>query len=223
MKGRQLLRTWVDDEPAIDWSDFEKASEQSRDLVRRLAADREVLGKLVRGVEHVPALMEMCERHRLLDKVVIYDDLARGMRLRLHFSTDYHLDRPHDHRFSFTTLILRGEYAHVWHEPDSSIDPNELTVSDLKSKFMTTEREGACYTLHHSLLHTTITTQDTVSLFLRGPSEKDRSIITDRVTGRVWWRYGETQEDKGRRAQVRMSKEAYTQMVAKAERLEVIA
>lgn len=213
----------MDDEPAIDWSDFEKASDQSRDLVRRLAADRHTLGKLVRHVGEDDKLMEMCERHRLLDKVVFYDDLPRGMRLRLHFSTDYHLDRPHDHRFSFTTLIIRGEYTHVWHEPDESVDPNELTVEDLLAKFATVEREGACYTLHHSLLHTTITTDDTVSLFLRGPAEKERSIVTDRETGRVWWRYGAMMEDAQRRSDVCMSHTAYVEMVEKAERLGVIA
>ena len=214
--------TWLDDEPTVEWDDFEAASARTRALVRRLAADKPTLRALVYGVEHDPALLAMCEQHQLLDYLVVYDAPDRDFRIRLHFSTAYHLDRPHDHRFSFTSLILRGEYEHIWHEADPDVDPNELTVEDLRARFTTVEREGACYTLHHSLLHTTITTDDTVSLFLRGRAEKDRSIITDKDTGRVWWRYGAADEDPERRARVRMGLDRYRELRAKAERLGVI-
>lgn len=105
----------------VDWNDFEAAGEATRDVVQRLADDKESLRKLVYDVEHKPELLAMCERHQLLDYIVLYDALDRGIRLRLHISTDDHFDRPHDHRFSFSSRILTGGYTHTWYHMDGDL------------------------------------------------------------------------------------------------------
>jgi len=89
-------------------------------------------------------------------------------------------------------------------------------------RFVTTESSGSCYTLHHSEIHTTFTTPLTVSLFLRGPAEKERSIITDRSTGKAWWRYGEDQEKESRRGVKRISHSYFDELASKLRHLEVI-
>jgi hypothetical protein len=213
----------------FDWTDFEACGTQSRAFLTSLVSDKGLLRSLVFSIERSPALLQLCERHRLLDKLVVCDALDRGFRLRFHLSTDEHFDRPHDHRFSFSSFILKGSYRHVWYRTPAaagveghdstkkishqSLDRSDpapaVTPADLDPLFVTEQRAGSCYTLHHSMLHTTVTAPHTVSLFLRGPTEKTFSTITDRDTGKVWYRYGAEDETAERRAEKTMSLEYY--------------
>ncbi|MFB7947257.1 hypothetical protein ACFC6L_20335 [Kitasatospora phosalacinea] len=226
----------------LDWTDFEKAGAESRAFLRELVEDKALLRELVYRIEDRPDLLAMCERHQLLDYIVVEDALDRGFRLRIHLSTQDHLDRPHDHRFSFSSLIVTGGYEHTWHHPvralydasgadDTAVRHQSVNAPDLRDEvglgdlvpYVTRREEpGACYTLHHSTIHTTFTTPDTVSIFLRGPAEKDRSIIFDRETGRLWWRYGQQAEPEERRRSKPMSLEEYREFRTRLEKLGVI-
>ncbi|MFD5106297.1 hypothetical protein [Streptomyces cinereoruber] len=229
------------DRLTVDWSDFERAGEITRDVVHRLADDKESLRKLVYDVENRPELLAMCERHQLLDYIVLYDALDRGVRLRLHISTEDHFDRPHDHRFSFSSRIVAGGYTHTWYHFDGDLyaegpdpearrylsrhnpDPRAEGVQErLTPHIVRREEPGSCYTLHHSALHTTFTTPDTVSLFLRGPVEKDRSVIMDKAEGTLWWRFGRQDEPEERRRQKAMGLDAYREIRERLEKLGVI-
>ncbi|MGK4585450.1 hypothetical protein [Kitasatospora sp. HPMI-4] len=229
------------DQLTVDWSDFEAAGEQTREVVHRLAGDKAALRELVYGVEHRPELLAMCERHQLLDYLVLYDALDRGFRLRLHISTEDHYDRPHDHRFSFSSRIVTGGYTHTWYHLDGDLyadgpdqealrylnrdtpDPRGHTHLERLTPHLTRwESPGSCYTLHHSAIHTTFTTPDTVSLFLRGPVEKDRSVIMDKESGKLWWRFGRQDEPESRHRQKSMGLEAYLEIRERLEKLGVI-
>ena len=221
------------DRTVIDWTDLDKAREQSQELLKALAADKPALAELVARARETDDLFDKCEHHRLLDKLVVYDALERGLRIRVHLSTNDHKDRPHDHRFSFTSLILRGHYRHVRHqlhagtgEQVSNLSQDDFDAEDaglhVEPRFVTTESSGSCYTLHHSEIHTTFTSPLTVSLFLRGPAEKERSIITDRLTGKAWWRYGEDQEKESRRGTKRIDRNYFDELAGKLRHLEVI-
>jgi len=205
----------------IDWDDFERAAATTKEVVRELAADKAGLREMIYSIEDDPYRLSKCERHYLLDKFVLYDALDRGFRVRLHMSTNNHLDRPHDHRFSFTTLILTGTYQHIWHHVHKNVD-DTLELSDVEPVFITNEEVGSCYTLHHTAVHTTFTTPNSVSLVIRGPAEKERSIITERHTGKIWWRYGEQAESAERRRDKVMSMEDYKALRANVEALGVI-
>jgi glycogen debranching enzyme len=89
-------------------------------------------------------------------------------------------------------------------------------------RFVTQQTAGSTYSLHHTEIHTTFTTPDTVSLFLRGPAEKDRSLITERETGQLWWRYGADQERPDRRVRKLMKPEEFENLVERLGRLGVI-
>jgi len=220
------------DRLTVDWSDLARAREQTKDVLLALAEDKQALGELLSRAREEEDLFDKCEHHRLLDKVVVYDALDRGFRIRVHVSTDDHRDRPHDHRFSFTSLILRGRYRHVRHQlvgrpddiPADAQNDWEARDSDLRvvPMFVTDEVAGNCYTLHHREIHTTFMTPDTVSLFLRGPAEKERSIITERETGKVWWRFGEDREKAERRAGKRITKEYFDDLARRLRALEVL-
>jgi glycogen debranching enzyme len=201
-------------------------------VLAELAADKKTLRMMVDRVRETPTLMAMCERHRLLDKFVVHE-APNGMRLRIHISTHEHRDRPHDHRFSFTSRILTGGYRHTRHELVGDFDPNipwhvqddtDAVLTNVKAvpRFVTQQTANSTYTLHHTEVHTTFTTPDTVSLFLRGPAEKDRSLITERATGRLWWRYGAGQERLDRRARKQMQPAEFEELVERLRGLEVI-
>jgi hypothetical protein len=217
----------------VDWSDLPKARAQTKEILTALAADRAALSELLERAREEDDLFDKCEHHRLLDKLVIYDALDRGFRIRVHMSTDDHRDRPHDHRFTFTSLILRGGYKHIRHQLVGRI-PQEVasSVQDdfdavetglrVVPLFITNEKPGNCYTLHHTEIHTTYTTPNTVSLFLRGPAEKERSIITERETGRLWWRFGEDKEKNERRASKRIGSAYFDGLVGRLRAMEVV-
>jgi hypothetical protein len=204
------------DRLTIDWADLDKATAVTDQLLHELAGDKDTLRMLVDRAAEDDDLLAQCECHRLLDKLVLYDGLDRGFRIRLHISTSDHLDRPHDHRFSFSSLILAGSYKQVRHrivgevpdEVDAGIQEDHQAVpidARVEPEFATTEQVGSFYSIHHSVIHTTIMDDDTVSLFIRGPAEKERSLITDRDTGKLWWRVGAQGESPERRAQKVMS------------------
>ena len=216
----------------VDWSDLPKARAQTDEILRALAEDKAALSTLIERSREEDDLFDKCEHHRLLDKLVIYDALDRGFRIRVHVSTEDHRDRPHDHRFSFTSLILRGSYRHVRHQlvgrpediPDEVQDDFDARDTDLRvePRFVTREVAGNCYTLHHSEIHTTFTTPDTVSLFLRGPAEKERSLITERETGRLWWRFGEEKEKTERRTSKRIDRRYFDELTRRLRNMEVL-
>ncbi len=228
------------DDVSFDWTRFDEAGRRSRALLQALSDDRATLRALVLAVERDEALLAQCERHELLDYIVLCDAVERGFRLRVHLSTDAHHERPHDHRFSFSSRILCGHYEHTIYRVDRPLyeDPHErakpwidkahpdpeseLTFSDMAPLCTRIEAAGDTYTLHHATVHTTYTTPGTVSLFLRGPAEKARSLIFDRETGRVWWRFGQANEPAWRRTDKRMSREHYRAFVARLEALGVI-
>ncbi|MBT0770054.1 hypothetical protein KIH74_14035 [Kineosporia sp. J2-2] len=217
----------------LDWADLPGTHQVTRELLKELAADRDTLRLLVDRAREDAALRAMCERHRLLDKIVIYDGGERGFRLRLHISTREHRDRPHDHRFSFTSRIITGRYRHTRHELVGELDENlpwhvqddvDARLSEAKAvpRFVTHQSAGSTYSLHHTEIHTTFTTPDTVSLFLRGPAEKERSLITERETGRLWWRYGADRERPDRRERKVMRQDDFEDLVGRLNRLEVL-
>jgi hypothetical protein len=221
------------DRLTLDWSDLGKVTAVNDELLHELSADKRTLTRLLDRVAEEAPLFAQCERHRLLDKLVIYDGSERGFRIRLHLSTNDHLDRPHDHRFSFSSLILAGGYRHVRHrlvgDVDTRLAPeamedHQAVVSGLRvePQFATEESAGSFYTIHHSAIHTTVMADNTVSLFIRGPAEKDRSLIMDRASQQLWWRYGAQQERPERRARKQMDHAHFELLKHKLSALDVI-
>ncbi|MDP9151242.1 MAG: hypothetical protein M3O36_15050 [Myxococcota bacterium] len=206
---QQEFRTFLDDVPVIDWTDFAASSRASIAVLRRLANDPALLRDLLLSVPHDDRLWKKCESHSLDDKIVLYDGLGRnGFRIRLRLATAYQDERPHAHRFTFSTFIMRGSYIQTLYHSQYE------TQEELVGRFFTSvvdrqERAGSAFTIRHDTLHSTIAPPDTVSLILRGPAMKDRAIIAHQATGEVWWRMGEGQEDAERRAAVRMDRERY--------------
>jgi hypothetical protein len=189
---------------SCEWEDINAVAQATRKALDVLVED----GRLVRAAllampEH-PDLFKLCEHYDILDKIVLYDDPS-GMRVRLHVFLPGYFDRPHNHRWSYASTILRGQYRHYLFgdaELDASIDP-----ASLQALMVRDEQIGSTYALHHTMVHAVVAEPYTVSLVIRGPAVKDRFLVMDRKTGESWWQYGASQEPAYDAEQKRMSVE----------------
>ncbi|MGW6460559.1 hypothetical protein ACWF94_32320 [Streptomyces sp. NPDC055078] len=159
----------------VDWDNPRRASRQARNLLGRLAADRELLSEIVRGIETDPLRLARSERHPLLHRLSLYEDPERRCQLRLHFFTGRDRDLvPHDHKYPFSVHVLSGGYLHVWNRRTDAEQAGEFTSADITPGIVSLEGPGTTYTFQNSLVHQTIVLPGTVTLFFRGPKRQDR-------------------------------------------------
>ena len=209
-------RVWTEDDvlrvmtglPSVDWSDIEAAAETTRRIAQVLGDDRGLLRALVDRVPTMPDLRAKCECHALDDKIVIWDDQAKGLRIRLRLANTKQYERVHNHRYSFTAYLLHGTYYHTMYATDQQLDES-ADVERFWPYFVREERTGDIITLHHEQLHTTLTDPETVSLMIQSPAQKERAFMIRKSDGHVWWRVGAAQEDAERRREVAMSDERF--------------
>lgn len=190
----------------LDWTDLTAVSEESQKVLSQLVEDSGVLNEALRAVADQPELASMCEHYDILDKVVLYNDPVSGVRVRLHIFLPGYFDRPHNHRWTYTSLILKGGYKHTLYGTDEDLD-DTLDPRELEPVMVRREEQGTTYTLHHSMIHAITADPHTMSLVVRGPAVKDRFIVSDRVTGRSWWQYGHQKEDPKEAIAKRMTPE----------------
>ena len=185
----------------LDWNDTAKVEHATATLLDTLADDRALLRDAARAALQTPRLAALCEHYDILDKLVLHDD-ATGFRVRLHLFLPGHYDRPHNHRWTYSARLLAGSYVHTLYGTDDGFDET-TDVSQLQPRMVRTEHTGSTYTLHHSMVHAAVAEPHTVSLIVRGPAVKDRFLVTDRSTGKVWWQSGaslETPEEAAAKA-----------------------
>jgi hypothetical protein len=188
----------------LDWNDLPAVTAASTKVLDQLTADRPLLGELTDAVIDDPHLAGLCEHYDILDKIVLRDDLRDGWRLRLHVFLDGYFDRPHNHRWTYTSRILSGAYTHTLYGSDQDFT-DEVDVAALSPRLVRIEEPGDTYTLHHSMIHSVTAHGEAVTLIVRGPAVKDRFVVTDRATGKAWWQYGAATETPEAAAAKRMT------------------
>lgn len=223
----------------INWDDLPAAAALTQPLIREFAEDKALFRRLLFAVEHDPYLWAKCEEDVVEDKIVLWDDIEKGLRIRLRMSTAHQQQLAHNHRFSFTNLVLRNTYLHRNYVARGGFDENTLP-EDVQPVMLHEDRAGDCFTIHHNALHSTPFTQlGTISLVLRGNPVKDRAPVMfkeargredalrqlrDRTSdrgelaeiepdtaqvGAMFWRVGEDKESPERRAERQMTKAKY--------------
>lgn len=96
----------------LDWNDFTETSRVTRNIIGKIADNRTKLRQLVLSATENTQLRALAEKHHELNYIVLQEDSGSGMRLRLHRFTAGLEDIPHNHRFSFSSIILLGSYEH---------------------------------------------------------------------------------------------------------------
>ena len=206
---------------AVDWSSLEAVGPTTEKILRTLAADRSALSQLVADLEQNPALLSMCEHYDLLDKLVLFGHPESGFRLRLHLFLPGHFDRPHNHRWTYSSLLLRGGYRHTLYGEDTALSA-DIDVRTLQPVMVHEQRAGDFYTLSHRMIHSVIAEPYTVSLIVRGPSVKDRFLVMDRATNQAWWQHGMVQETQDVRAAKVMAPGYLRKVRTKLSELDII-
>jgi predicted metal-dependent enzyme (double-stranded beta helix superfamily) len=190
------------DASAVDWDDLTAVTAVSDTLLTALDADRTLLRELTERAIDDPDLLLLCEHYDILDKLVLHDDPTGW---RLHVFLPGYFDRPHNHRWTYSSRILRGSYTHTLYGTDDQLSDGEIDVMALQPRMVRTESAGDFYTLHHTMLHSVTAEPYTTSLIARGPAVKDRFLVTDRVTGQAWWQYGAATESSDEATRKRMN------------------
>jgi hypothetical protein len=205
---------------AIDWLDLSQVADSSSSLLSQLAGDPEMLWELTTSVRENSELMALCEHYDILDKIVVYNDTEAGARLRLHIFLPGYFDRPHNHRWTYSSLILSGGYVHTLYGTEDRIHDG-MDVSSLSAMLVRREEVGSAYTLHHTMVHSVVADPYTVSLILRGPSVKQRFLVMDRKTNQAWWQFGATDEAPEIALKKRMSPERLEQILTELSSAQV--
>lgn len=202
----------------IDWDDTTSILRGCTPLFDTLTSDTTVLATLVADVAYDPHLADMCEGYDFLHKLVLYDAPDLGVRLRLHLYQPGFFDRPHNHRWSFASHILRGGYVHRIFGRDDQFD-EDTDPDSLQPIHERLEQPGSTYALHHTSVHTVQAEADTISLLVRGPSAKQRFLILDAAAGGSFWVYGAAQESPEQRASKRLTHRQLADTVTRIQRL----
>ncbi|MGW6724741.1 hypothetical protein ACWF9G_02450 [Nocardia sp. NPDC055029] len=214
------METVIEPLRSLDWNDVEAVESATRKSFELLAAQKYLLRRELTTLPDNPDLAALCEHYDILDKIVLHDDLETGIRLRLHIFGPGYYDRPHNHRWTYASRILRGEYQHRLYG-EAQLD-TEIDVSSLRAVHVRQERVGASYALHHSAVHAVVAEPGTVSLVLRGPAIKERFLVMDAKNGESWWQYGATKESLEDAVEKRMSPQRLEELIASLDEWQLI-
>jgi hypothetical protein len=237
-----------DEVEELDWNDLRRAGAIAERLLRSFANDKALFRTVLLAVKDDPYLWSKCEEDVVEDKIVLWDDKEKGLRLRLRMSTAPQERLAHSHRFSFSNLVLHGSYLHWAYDLRGSF--NETTrPDDFVTLFVHEDRAGDCFTIHHDALHSTPFAQpETVSLVLRGNPVKRRAPVmfkekrtrrqafqravaphgiaevepAQAKVGDLFWRVGEEDESVERRAERQMSADRYQHWCNRLAELGII-
>jgi hypothetical protein len=196
----------------LNWDDTPAVETATGNVLAALADDRDLLRRLAHQVPKDEHLSRLSEHYDILDKLVLHDDPA-GWRLRLHVFLPGHFDRPHNHRWTYSSRILHGSYQHTLYGLDDILDES-MEVAALQPYMVRTETAGDSYTLHHRMIHAAVAEPHTVTLIVRGPALKDRFLVSDRETGKAWWQYGAAKESQNEAQKKRMSQARLSQALS---------
>jgi hypothetical protein len=224
---------YLDDFPGVDWSDGDAAAEASERLLEQLQGDRAGLEKLVRRVGTNAELLDMCESDEFRFKIVLYDAPDRGFRVRLHAWRSDFADTPHQHRFAYAARLLTGSYQHViyaagqelaipgieryydQHLPlDHELVAGRIDPGLFKRILSFTAVAGRSYFQGSEVdLSSTIISENTVSLFVRGPAVRDCSFQWHRDGQTIVWRAGAAHAPAEHQASVRTDRQTFDEIV----------
>ncbi len=204
-----MMETIIEPLRSLDWEDTDVVGAATVKALAMLTSQPRTLRGVLLDLPERPHLLGLCEHYDILDKIVLHDDPS-GVRVRLHVFLPGYFDRPHNHRWSYASAILRGQYRHYLFgdaDLDETVDP-----AGLKALMVRDEQPGSTYALHHTMVHAVVAEPYTVSLVIRGPAVKDRFLVMDRKTGQSWWQYGASQEPAYDAEQKRMTIERLTEL-----------
>ncbi|MFE7383317.1 hypothetical protein ACFU9F_23450 [Streptomyces zhihengii] len=174
----------------VDWRRLEQVHEAASAVLPVLAEPAE-LGRLWDRMEGDDRLAAGAEAFNTFQKFVLHDDRDTGLRLRLHIFGEEMVEEAHNHRASFSSLILRGSYRHVLYGNVEDVWGDESRPAEAPDpRFVQEQLPGSSYTLHNAFVHAVYANPGTVSLVIQGPRDRSSFRIYDFVQGTTRTRVG---------------------------------
>jgi len=198
-----VLEEYFREVHALNWENPDEVHRVTTPLLVGLARNKPLLLAMIDRVPGEPKLFDRCESDGFLHKVVLYENPTRTISVKLHTVLPVEHDRPHDHRSTFTSLILRGGYLHtIYNAPPVYAEDDDDGKPQLPDNFfdllqpLTSRQEvpGSVYTIHHNAFHSTIADAEHMSLVIRGPAAKKRLLYIDEERNEVRWFYSSALE-----------------------------
>ncbi|MGW4789927.1 hypothetical protein [Streptomyces sp. NPDC004230] len=208
---------------SLDWEDMDAVETSCRKVLEHIDANRGILRKALHDLPNQPELLALCEHPdaqataelgQQLDKIVFYEDES-GFRVRMHIFWSGCVDLPHNHRWSFMSMILKGQFRHSQYGLENYEDAMDLPIP--KPLQVRIEQVGSMYALHHTILHALVAEENSVSLFIRGPAVKERGYLVDPETGRRHWHLGAAYESPEDIARKQMTPELLRELTVKLD------
>lgn len=211
----------LDEIANVDWSDSAQVHDAFKPALMQLYEDSSLLGAMVESIQESPHLVGLCEFGALIHRLIPYDNPRNQIRLRLHFAVPQAPERPHNHRFPFTVLVLRGGYRHTIYDVKGNLN-DRFQRSYLSKSQVRDESAGSCYTLMPDGVHTIDPEPGTVTLFLRGPARDKQSLIYDEASEEVMWQRSASESAEIAAKSKWMSMDDIIDMTNKLKSLNVI-
>jgi hypothetical protein len=191
---------------SLDWDDMKLVASITSDVLHDLANDPRRLTSAVESVMQEEKLLCRCETNEHFHRIILHDDPNHSYRIILLSMHPNDRDIIHNHRATFSTLVLAGGYSHSIY---GSTDLNEAR-SDMTLPMRVMQRNeepGSIYSLHYSTLHSTRPTSNHMSIIIRGPSALEKRIIIDPVNESPVWLVGGSDNPIKKLSDKRMSHE----------------
>ena len=173
---------------SLDFSNVQEFHTVTKKVLIDLASDKKVFRLLLNSVVENSYLLSLAEHHDVLDKVVLYEDASRGVRIRMHIYLNEYSGRPHNHTWPLSSFILHGGYQH--HLYGDGRDWNEnIDIEKLRPLIIREEKVGSMYTLDPDTVHAISTQPYTISLVVITPHLKERFLVVDKKRNSTFWQY----------------------------------
>jgi hypothetical protein len=191
---KKNLKNILKDLEKLDWENIEEVYKRSREALRYIFDDRRILSQLISSMLKNKELLSLAEHYDFFDKLVLYVDKKDRFRLRLHiFSGEIsNKERPHCHRWTYSSVILNGGYQHFIYGAENEIINKD--ISEIKPVIIKEEKVGSIYAIKHNIFHSIAAKENTISFIIRGPAVKERFLIVDKKVNKKWWEYGRESE-----------------------------
>ncbi len=224
-----------------DWLDVEDVKKKLAPIFSRIMELPTILSDLIDHTLKSPDLLEMCEEDQIRTKLVLYESPRNGIRLRLHFWKEDIVDLIHSHRFTYCARILHGGYQHTLYNPGGAFifdgleripeiefaEDHELVASNVDLEKIEKVASfninaGQIYCQNPSILSSTQTSANTVSLFIRGPALHKFAFQWDHEAKTVIWRRGQAMLTNEEKRKVSATPESLAKTVNKLKNLSLL-
>ncbi|MEO1632323.1 MAG: hypothetical protein AAFU38_16245, partial [Bacteroidota bacterium] len=174
-----FVTTQLNDLERLDWDNLAEVQGATRPILERLASDRAALRDLVEVSQLDDDGHSAWELTDHFARLILARSERLGVRLILLSMNPNDRDIIHNHRASFTTLILNSGYGHYVYRGVVRSRGQSFEAKDLQPIIFRNEIAGSIYSIHLSYLHSTRPLPNHLSLIIRGPSSTSSRVIID--------------------------------------------